>query len=305
MSKSKITLEFFLPTTSFSRLQDALASVVSAVESHKGTTPFVTISGPHVGDELQKVENGKQEAGSIVGRAAVGRDSAGSPAGEPGGEPAPVGAGAGDGDDNAAVGPAGDDERGPVKRGRGRPPGSAGKARSGAAKREREDDGGAAAGEVASGSKPVGTRQGSGEGSGEGEGRSGSPVGSGDDQRGSAQAPRLTDDEVSAGGWEDDDEDWGEEVLQEENAEFHAKTPGDDWPDHLTPDTIDAAAMPAILAAHYKATGGKDRGLTFDVMNRVSGVRSLNQVPADMLRDVAKALIKDTARYTYGVKKAK
>lgn len=297
MPKTKLTLEFFLPTTSMTRVQDALVAIVGVVESHKGNSPFVTIAGPFADNFEKAQDNGKEDNGSSgLGRAAVGRDGAGSAAA--GGD---AGGSAGDALDGAAAG--GDEP----KRKRGRPAGSTGKARSGKAERERDDAGSddANGAEGTERAVALGTREGADEGAGEGEGGRGRADGSGDDQRGDREASRVEDGaDEEATEWGDDD-DWGEEVIAEENEEFHSKTPGDAWPDHLTPKDIDTAVLTSLLAAHYKATGGKDRGLTFDIITRVAGVRALKDIKPEFYTDVAKALLKDTARYTYGVKKAK
>jgi len=283
MARTKLVVEFFLPTTSINRVQDCMGEVVKVVESHKGTTPFVVISGPH--SDNGEVKNG-EEQGSELGRAR--RADSGSS----------VAAGTGDNGTGAGIGT---DTGEPVKRGRGRPPGS-GKARSGSSEEGRgtDDASGASSSEGTRNDEPVRTREGADKGSTEGRSGSRGSTGSGDDQRGDREEAGLDegwDEEASGDDWSDADD--------ENDEEWHAKTPGHEIPDRFLPKEIDKATVQQLLADHYKATGGKDRGPTFDLMDDAVGSKQLSNVSEADYKKLAKALIKDTWRYRYGVKKSK
>lgn len=78
------------------------------------------------------------------------------------------------------------------------------------------------------------------------------------------------------------------------------------WPDDLMPEgEITKEVLAELLAAHFNASGGKDREPTFALMAEITGERSVKNVkPADYVK-LAKALLKDVAKYRYGIKAAK
>ncbi len=88
-------------------------------------------------------------------------------------------------------------------------------------------------------------------------------------------------------------------------SEEAVRIPGDEWPDYLTPETIDKTVLNTLLGDHFRATGGKDKALTTEIMEATTGLRSISHIEEENYRKLAKALIKDAARYTYGIKKPK
>lgn len=293
MPKTHITVEFKIPTTSMSRIQDVLGPILKAVEEHRGEGFFTTIRGPILDDEKTEAKaNGKREDAeerTRSGRVERDGDAERSVSG----------------DDRKSVGDDGDDGDKP-KRGRGRPrksDGDAPEARSSERKRDRdaEDASGAEGSEH---DEPKRTRKGSDEGASEGRSRSRSTSGSGDDQRGNREASRVKDD---GDDWGDEDSGDNFEEPSEEELEEAAAKSSKAWPDSLTPDPeeIDKPYITKLLGDHYNATGGKDRTLTFDLMDEVCETRKLGEVDEKDYVRLAKALLKDIARYKYGVKKAK
>lgn len=281
MPKTAITVHFLLPTTAIMRVQDCLAEIVKAVENHKGNTPVVTIHGP-IADDFTEKKNGQGSSEDSRNTDLGRRDER---------ERERDVASDGNADDG------GDD--GKPKRGRGRPRKEEGPSSGKPDEREppaRDSEGDRR-------NEPVGTRKGSGKADREGTGRDGGSERSRDDQRGNHEASRVkTDDD-----WTDEstDSDWADEITEEEGEDYHAKTPGDNWPNHLTPKEIDKTVLSTILGDHYKATGGKDRGPTFELMESVTGHRQLGHVDEADYRKLAKALLKDIARYKHGVKRPK
>jgi hypothetical protein len=248
MANSKIVVEFFLPTTSNSRIGDCTQAIFDIVKAQRGEGFFSTISGPYEA-AAQRVQNesGRLEhVGSAGGsrstearEAFQGRQGSGGTAGaasERGGREPGTGTGSAD------------DDGQPVKRGRGRPrkegPGSA-------PARSERDDASTGRAQGTERPEPVGTRQGSDEGPGEGQGRGRSSGGSRDDQRGDRQAARVIrpDDEDWGDGDDaaasDDAPEWGgddEPVLDVTDfpEDWHAKDPSTDlWPEALMPKRAD------------------------------------------------------------------
>lgn len=81
-----------------------------------------------------------------------------------------------------------------------------------------------------------------------------------------------------------------------------AKTPGDDWPDSLTPADVDRSTLTTIMSDHYRAHGGKVKAVTFDLLFKACEAAVIADVPEKELRRVAKLFLKDTARYVHGIK---
>lgn len=290
MSRTKMRIGFWLPTISVARVNDCLSELTPILEKHRASGILATIKGPY---EDQERENGKA---SDQGNAGSGRLERA----EPGDERSRAAR-------DAFAEPAAPAAE-PPKRGRGRPrksdtadAGSSASSGPPAEGRQRADS--AASPDRREGSQrnePERAREGSDTRSRQGEGRSGGAERGRDDQRGNREAPRVE----PADEWGDSPADWAEEITGEEGEEFHAKTPGDDWPDHLMPaEPIDKATLGALCGDHYKATGGKDKGLTFALLERITGTRQLNQVAEKDYDILAQALLKDTARYQHGVKK--
>lgn len=292
MPKTRITVAFEIPTTSMSRVQDVLGPIKEAVDSHKGQEFLVTIVGPIADNYSTEAKtNGKREDAEEHPRSGrVERDGSAERSVS--------------GDGGKSVGDDGDDGDKP-KRGRGRPRKSDGDAASsGSSERKRDRDAEDASGaEGSEHDEPKRTRKGSDEGASEGRSRSRGASGSGDDQRGNREASRVKDD---ADDWGDEGGDSFEEPSDEELEEAAAKS-SKAWPDSLTPndEDIDKPYITKLLGDHYNATGGKDRTLTFDLMDEVCETRKLGEVEEDDYRKLAKALLKDIARYKHGVKKAK
>jgi hypothetical protein len=297
MAKTMVQITLLLPHVSISRYGDMMTDVRSSVEKHKGEITLVQMTGP-ISDGTTGERNGESSQSSDDGgsgrelgrseRSRAARDAFDSP---------DAGSGSGSGE------PAAD-----APRRRGRP--------SNAERAERAAQAGASAGERSSGERaapagrgegaqrnePERTREGSDTRSRQGEGRSGSSERGRDDQRGNREAARIE----PADDWGDSPEDWADEITGDEGEDFHAKTPGDDWPDHLMPEgEIDKTVLSTLLGDHYKATGGKDRSLTFEVMENAVGTRQLGMVNEADYDRLARALLKDTARYRHGIKKPK
>jgi hypothetical protein len=58
-----------------------------------------------------------------------------------------------------------------------------------------------------------------------------------------------------------------------------------------------------MMSEHFRATGGKQKGPTFQHLRDVSNVDVLAAVPEEDFDTLARRLLKDTARYRYGIKK--
>lgn len=291
MAMTKMRIGFWLPTISVARVNDCLSELTPILQKHRASGILASIKGPYEDDqERANAPEERTQAGDGSGRleraepgerSRAARDAFAEP--------------------DAPAAPAE-----PVKRGRGRPrksdadgsPASSGAPAEG---RQRASDAPSPdRREGAQRNEPERAREGSDTRSRQGEGRSGGAERGRDDQRGNREAPRVE----PADEWGDSPEDWAEEITGEEGEDFHAKTPGDNWPDHLMPaEPIDKATLGALCGDHYKATGGKDKGLTFALLERITGTRQLNQVAEKDYDILAQALLKDTARYQHGVKK--
>jgi hypothetical protein len=289
MANTKLTVSFFLPTSSISRVGDCIAALKTVLEGeHKARDFFTQIEGPY--KDTDEGPNGKAERSPELGRRAGNDDGKSDSSGGDS-------TGTGDGSDGGT----GD----APKRGRGRPRKS--EAGAGAATGERGGD--ERRTEAAGGSEAtqrtefVRTRQGSDEGAWESESRGGSSTGSRDDQRRDRETPRISTGEDRGDGGDDWGDDWGS--GGDLSVEEAVNLPGDEWPDNLTPKNLDKTQMSAILGDHYRATGGKDRGPTMAIIERIAGTPQLSQVPEKLFVDIAKAVLKDTARYELGLKRPK
>lgn len=317
MAKTKIVLEAFLPTTSTARVGDAVTAVIKELqENHRAGGFFITYSGPYPDNATEGNENGERR---LERRAAEGSEAGGR---------------------DAAEGDGGDDSK-PAKRGRGRPrkaEGSRTPPEGRGRDRGDEDD----RNEDARGNEPVRTRKGADEGPDGGEeGQRGSGRGR-DNQRGNREAARIStgedrgeaDDEVpeflkkergvksrrdagrddrdgnDADDWGDDesgdDDGWGDEGDEAEDPRLEAAKSNESWPNELLPckpGDIDKTVITTLLGEHFKAAGGKDRQITFDVMEKVTNERALKDVDERDYVKLAKALMKDAARYEFGLQK--
>lgn len=312
MPKTKIVLEGFLPTTSYSRASDFLTEVRKVCEAHKFEGLFITNSGPFPDSytEGKSAYDQHQQAGRHEDpRADEGRERARAAAEDFGDE-------------------AGDDGRGPEgdpgtgKRTR-KPRSDAGKPRG--PRGGRGDDG---AGEAGSGSS-AGQREhrgedraeagpqrsrGDGDGPAPARGERGQRPGQGADgrPRGGGRGDGHADDRNEQAAPVADDWDEGtdeealdpEEVNSEEGEDWWAKTPGDEWPDSLTPEKITRETISELMSEHFRATGGKAKKLTLDLVWAVCKVDKLAAVSERDFRPLAKALLKDAARYRHGIKAA-
>jgi hypothetical protein len=280
MTRTKIELSWYLPTSSFSRVSDALEAARKVLENeHKAHDFFVHIEGPHA-DQNEGDTNGKGtgQGDRLERRAdrADDRDGSADATGK---------SGSADGTDAP-------------KRGRGRPrkegPGSS------EGSEQRRDEG-ADRSQEPERNVVQRTREGATEGRSEGPQRDDRSGRSGRAGSGSDEAPRVnTQDD-----WGDD---WGSGSDTETSDLTPAEAvnlPGDEWPDKLTPFDIDATVLNSLLGDHFRATGGKDRGPTFELMERVTGARQISKVAEKDYSALAKALLKDTARYEFGLKKPK
>lgn len=296
---SRVTLQFFLPTTSLARVSDAMAEIRKAVEENKGSNIEIGLYTPAIPHGAQDNDDGKRlersERNEARGRG-EGRDGTED--------------GTGKADDGKAGKPAG--RRGRLPKSSGDGDGNEGSSRSAAEGRGRgKGRDGDEAGEDARGNVAERTRKGADEGVDEGEGRRGRSGGSRDDQRGNREASRISsgkdrgeaddawgDDDDKAGGWDDEG--------GEEDARLVAARSKKEWPDDLlpcNPDDIDASVITSLLSDHFAATGGKDRSLTTDIMSEVTGTRSIREVEEKDYPDLARALMKDAAKYEFGLKK--
>lgn len=279
MTRTKVALEFFLPTGSFSRINDAIEETRAVLEKHKGTDFFITYSGPFPDDTEAKTD-GRRDADRDLGRSGS-RDQAGAEARPEPAEPA--------------------DPSEPVKRGRGRPRKSDDGAAeaSGPSAGQRGGKRAEGPGEPAEGDRRHerdGTDEGAGKGRGEGEGRT---RGTGRDRGTEQRDPEPARVKPAADEWDDPapavDND-------EEGEDWWAKTPGDEWPDHLMPEgTLDKASLGEVLSQHYEQTG--DRAKTLAVLKEATGESGLVNVHPDDYDKAARALLKDAARIRHGVKR--
>jgi hypothetical protein len=57
------------------------------------------------------------------------------------------------------------------------------------------------------------------------------------------------------------------------------------------------------MSDHFRAAGGKQKAPTFQILRDVSNVDVLAAVPEEDFDTLARRLLKDTARYRYGLKK--
>lgn len=324
MPKTLFVIEGLAPHASVARSSDFLTDIRAVFNKHKVGDFFVTQSGPFSDNFTRRGEyathsdasagsgRGGDGGGGGDGRGRLERgpqSEAGKRAAEDFAEP--------EADAGAEGGGTGTGKR------RGRPPGSgkrggAAEAGSGASAGQRDGRGEAGGGaEGARGSQPVGTRQGADEGAGEGAGRNGGADGGGRDQRGDRQAARVSSgedrgeegDDWNEGGETATDDEWNDAAPAKDDQPpeyWAARSAGSAWPDELMPPgKIDASVLAELLADHFNATGGKDRGLTFAVMEEATGERAVKNVKAEDYDKLARALLKDAARYRYGVKEAK
>lgn len=321
---SKVVVQFYLPTTSYSRIGDGLQAIFDVVKAQRGEGYFATISGPHGEEEAtaQKPEGpndrrlDEQRSGS--GRASEAREAfEGGKGAADAAKPAPAPtASADDGKPRASTGK------------RGRPPGSRNRKDAGEAgaseerpeRRERQSGDT----EDARGDEPVRTREVSDEGAPAGGGRARGADRSRDDQRGDREAPRLKvvpksqDDGID---WGEDDE-WGggeddaadppsDDPFDEDDMDeaWIAKAPGDLWPIKRMPISEDELTIPVLsklLSEHHMAaTGGSDdRSLTRAILAKFAADNLKNLDERDYWK-FARTIVKDTMRYVHGVKAQK
>lgn len=288
MFKTKVVLEFFLPTTSLSRINDVVEPIRKGIEGARGQGFFMTYSGPFPDDSEAKTND--RNSSTADGRPDLGRS----------------------GDRDAADARARDDfqddqtgERGgdqpaePVKRGRGRPP----KQRDGAeasgtapgkSGRGSDAEGSRGPAEGSGGNVARGADEGAGEGLGSGEGRARGAGRDRDAERGNSEEARVK----PAPNWDEE----GPDANTEEGADWWCKTPGAEWPDHLMPKgTLDKAMLGEILSQHFEQSG--DRVKTLAVLKEATGEGALPNVHPDDYDKAARALLKDAARIQYGVKR--
>lgn len=292
MGKTKLTFSAFLPTTSISRVQDYMTDLVKVANSHKASDFFAVIEGPF-SDNAERVTNYDQSESSRTTAPGLGRGPGNGT--EPGIEPGI----ASDGTGEPGTG-----------RKRGRPPGSTKKEGQAPVERDGErerPEGPGSARQDGNGNVIQRTRESPQQGRSErtegdgGSGRSGGPVSRSEPpSRISTGEDRGEDD-----GWGNDDNNPWDEPSGDLTVEEAVNLPGDEWPDYLTPKEIDRTVMNTLLGDHYRATGGKDRGLTLEVMDRVTGVQQIAKVDERDYVKLARALIKDAARYEQGIKKPK
>lgn len=299
MSKTKVQLEFFIPTGSLSRINDAIEETRAVLTKHKGTEFFITYSGPFPDDTRGKTDDQQPDPRRDLGRA--GRDEANARARDDFKEdPRPAEpAGAEDGADEPAE----------PKRKRGRPAGSgkrAAEAPGSPAGQPERDAEGPGRGEGNRGHEPRGTDEGTGQGRGEGEGRA---RGAGADRGAERRDPDAARVKPAADEWDDEPaappagKAKGTKLTRDELEAHYAKEPDDvEWPDSLMPEgDLDRAAMGEILSQHYEQTG--DRAKTLTVLKAATGEGTLANVHPDDYDKAARALLKDAARIKHGVKR--
>lgn len=324
--KTKITVATFLPTTSRSRHMDFLADLEKVVTAHKGHGTQVVISGPYhpgyVPEELRGTDNAKHATSDAGG---------GSDGGTGGGErserqraaaadfaepeaPADAGKPAGGRKPRSDAGK----PRGP--RGGGAEASGSAAGQSGRGRGRGSAQGGDAAGGDGDGSAPEG---------GEQRGRAGEKA-DGGSGRGRGQARRADDGDAEASRVAAAAEDWGSSSSSakdandgkpgiggkaedgpefdnfEEEEAWWAKTPDEDgWPDSLMPeqDPLTRSDMSNLMSDHFRAAGGKFREPTFDLLYLHFGADNLDEVKEEDYDKLARILLRDAAKYTYGVKK--
>jgi hypothetical protein len=66
---------------------------------------------------------------------------------------------------------------------------------------------------------------------------------------------------------------------------------------------IDRKALAAMLSEHFRAAGGKSKTPTYDLLHEVAGTDDLAKVKTADYDKLARALLRDTAKYRHGVKK--
>lgn len=320
MSKTLFVVETVLTAPSNSEALQFLHDLKAVCDRHKVSEYFVTQSGPYPAAPL--LTRGNHASISLSRADAVGAPANGGrlERGPRADADARAAEDFGEGDEGSDGASAGPDADADVKPRRGRPPGSGKRAEAGSGKAEggRKRTGDAPAGgsgEDARGDEPVRTRQGADEGARQGQGGQRGARGGRDDQRGDREASRV--DAKGREPWDDappapdrgGSEDWNDESDEPETrdigatAEEAAKWPEGEWPDNLTPADVTENTIAELLAAHFAAAGGKDRSLTFAVMEAATGERSVKNVHPDDFDKLARALLHDAARYKYGVKK--
>lgn len=315
MSKTQIVITLVLPTTSYSRIGDFMADIVSVREKHKGADMFTTMSGPILDIDSERQTNATHsDDGPGRGTGGSGRDGRGGGVGRSeAAERAAADFAEPEGPESAAA-------EQPKRRGRPRKQPDAGgtgpEAEGAPARGRKRTEGAAGPAEGTARTEPVGTRQGAGEGAGQGQGGRGGAGGSRDDQRGDREASRVAS---ANDGWDDEDQSEGAGgetagLNDEEGPDWWCKTPDNrdgsiEWPDHLMPQTwidgtdIELEHITPLLAAHFTASGGKDREPTFEIVKAITGERNIKNVDPDKYEELVRALLKDTARYEFGVKK--
>lgn len=312
MAKTRVVIEVFLPTTSMSRVNDFVVKVVdAAVKEHRGEFPNVVINGPFHDGYVPEMMRGSNEAsgnsrnGSGGGGAGGGRADGGGRVERSARDEADERARNDfeddfEDDDEGSAGPAEPaPEPAEPKRKRGRPPGSGKRAEAsgsaaGSEQREQRAEGTGRSAEGNRGNVSRGTDEGAREGRGQGEGGSRGAGADRGNQRRDAEQARVAD----PNDWNDDD---GPDANLEEGPDWWAKTPGDEWPDHLTPENIDETVLAQLLAKHFEACG--DRQKTYAVMQEATNERTLKNVHPDDFDKLARALLKDAARIQFGVKR--
>ena len=317
MAKTKVVLEFFLPTTKTQVVANCMADVLSmAKTTYDARDVFASYSGPFVDEYVPENRRGNNEAsgnsrnGSGGGGAGGGRADGGGRVERSARDEADERARSDFEDDERARSDFEDDEgnAGPAepapepaepKRKRGRPPGSGKRAEAsgsaaGSEQREQRAEGTGRSAEGNRGNVSRGTDEGAREGRGQGEGGSRGAGADRGNQRRDAEQARVAD----PNDWNDDD---GPDANLEEGPDWWAKTPGDEWPDHLTPENIDETVLAQLLAKHFEACG--DRQKTYAVMQEATNERTLKNVHPDDFDKLARALLKDAARIQFGVKR--
>lgn len=298
--KTKLTLEVFLPTTSTARVNDFIIEFDKISKAHKGEAPFVSFSGPYNDDFTRNLTNGRQpEAGDRSTRPAAPAAGADDFEDESGAEPGPSP------EDGK---PAADEP----KRRRGRPPGSRSKASGSPAEgSERGSEAGSSEGRAGGngdGAASKGGERRSRASEAEDSGSGGGQRRAGDADRGDEQASPVDDE------WDNESEgdDWGAPAEKEDLSDINedmpedwwAKTPGDQWPDTLMPKgKLTRETLSGLMSDHFRAAGGKQKTPTFGILREVCNVDGLGDVKEKDFDKLARALLKDTARYVHGVKK--
>lgn len=291
---TKITFEVFLPTTSTARVNDFILACDSIAKEHKGRAPFVTFQGPFNEQFERNLSNVRQSEGGEPVRneraeaaAADFAEPEASGDGKPGRKP-----------------------RSDAGQPRGPRQGKTGSAAEGP---ERGAQAGGAKG-GAGGDGDGATAKGGQRGGGTGKGKDGGPGGgvgrTGDAHRGNEQAASV---EAAEEDWDNENggegDDWDtpatdESEGEDQDAKWWCRTPGNTWPDKLMPEgEITRTVLSGLMSDHFRAAGGKQKAPTFEIIREISNVSTLSDVPEADYDALARALLKDTARYEHGVKK--